>query len=374
MSRIAAIQIENFRSIEKCTWYPKAGFNCLFGPGDSGKSSILEAINWCLSGNQSRRPTDADFFQMDPQKAILIRIMLVDLPDALLSVEKYGLYHNGFNVITRDYHDEPGTGFDTALTITMTVDETLVPVRRLTSERVEDEDRARRDAGRVLNLIRMLRIQDGSSTHLGFGQGSVLYRLTDENLELSEALANAARAARTEFGHAANDQLSKTLARISEIATVMGISAAIDSNASIDAAQSTFRPSNIALHADNGVPLNSSGLGTSRLLIAALHKHAADGADIGVIDEIEAGLEPHRIIRLLHALGSKDEEPAIQVFATTHSAVVLRELDATQLARVQNRSGTADLPALSAEGPLPGTLRTFPEAFLAKSVIICDGA
>src|SRR5699024_3850169 len=139
-------------------------------------------------------------------------------------------------------------------------------------------------------------------------RGSVLYGLTDENLELSEALANAARAARTEFGQAANDQLSETLARVSEIAAGMGITEAIDSNASIDAAQSTLRPSNISLHNAYGVPLSSSGLGSLRLLIAALHKDAADGADIGIIDEIEAGLEPHRIIRLLHALGSKDQE------------------------------------------------------------------
>jgi hypothetical protein len=45
-----------------------------------------------------------------------------------------------------------------------------------------------------------------------------------------------------------------------------------------------------------------------------------------LVDELEHGLEPHRIIRFLGSLGAKEVEPPLQVFMTTHSPVALRDL------------------------------------------------
>lgn len=42
MARIRKIGIEHFRSIRSLAWHPGPGINCLIGPGDSGKSTILE--------------------------------------------------------------------------------------------------------------------------------------------------------------------------------------------------------------------------------------------------------------------------------------------------------------------------------------------
>ncbi len=78
------------------------------------------------------------------------------------------------------------------------------------------------------------------------------------------------------------------------------------------------------------VPLRSMGLGSSRLLVAGLQRRAAPKAHIALIDEIEHGLEPYRIARLLHVLGSKARDP-IQIFLTTHSPVVLRALSSAQI-------------------------------------------
>src|SRR3546814_4989268 len=50
-----------------------------------------------------------------------------------------------------------------------------------------------------------------------------------------------------------------------------------------------------------------------------------------LIDELEHGLEPHRIIRLLGSLGAKEAPPPLQVFMTTHSPVALLELSGNQL-------------------------------------------
>nr|WP_309476383.1 ATP-binding protein [Escherichia coli] len=48
MVRVCKVEIQNFRSIRLLTWLPSPGLNCLIGPGDSGKTTILDAIDLCL--------------------------------------------------------------------------------------------------------------------------------------------------------------------------------------------------------------------------------------------------------------------------------------------------------------------------------------
>ncbi|MGO4684118.1 AAA family ATPase [Hyphomicrobium sp. 2TAF46] len=40
------------------------GLNCLIGPGDSGKSSVLEAIDFCLGARRNLQISDADFHRL----------------------------------------------------------------------------------------------------------------------------------------------------------------------------------------------------------------------------------------------------------------------------------------------------------------------
>jgi predicted ATP-dependent endonuclease of OLD family len=47
-----------------------------------------------------------------------------------------------------------------------------------------------------------------------------------------------------------------------------------------------------------------------------------DGKNISLIDELEVGLEPHRIRGLIYKLKNSNQ----QIFTTTHSPVVIREL------------------------------------------------
>jgi predicted ATP-dependent endonuclease of OLD family len=48
MTVIRAIEIENFRGVKVLVWCPSEGINCLIGPGDSGKSTVLDAIDYCI--------------------------------------------------------------------------------------------------------------------------------------------------------------------------------------------------------------------------------------------------------------------------------------------------------------------------------------
>jgi len=53
MTIIRAIEIENFRSIKALSWLPREGINCIVGPGDGGKSTVLDAIDYCLGARRT---------------------------------------------------------------------------------------------------------------------------------------------------------------------------------------------------------------------------------------------------------------------------------------------------------------------------------
>ena len=65
MARIRKVEIENFRGIKELKWDPTEGMNCLIGPGDSGKSSILDAIDFCLGVRRTIQFTDVDFHRLE---------------------------------------------------------------------------------------------------------------------------------------------------------------------------------------------------------------------------------------------------------------------------------------------------------------------
>ena len=128
-----------------------------------------------------------------------------------------------------------------------------------------------------------------------------------------------------------------------------------------------------------------------RLLVAGLQKVAGQSS-ISIIDEAEFGLEPYRIIRLLDSLGAKTNDASQQVFLTTHSPVVLRELASIQLHTVRTKRITKPAVVDNDEVVQPETvqnsnlvfplgdsedaqktLRACAEAFLAPNVIVCEG-
>lgn len=104
----------------------------------------------------------------------------------------------------------------------------------------------------------------------------------------------------------------------------------------------------------------------------------ASKSHIALVDEIEHGLEPHRIARLLKFLASPpDGGPRPQVFMTTHSPVVIRELTASDIFSVQSKEGvTTVLSVADTAKDLDAAqrhLRSNPEAFLARRIVVGEG-
>jgi AAA domain, putative AbiEii toxin, Type IV TA system len=117
------------------------GLNCLIGPGDAGKSSVLDAIDYCLGARRSISFSDADFHSLDVSEPITITITIGELEDALKSMETYGQYL--FNPETNAIDDEPETGRETVLTLRLTVKNDLEPLWTLVSDRADAQGQAR---------------------------------------------------------------------------------------------------------------------------------------------------------------------------------------------------------------------------------------
>ncbi len=374
MARIRRLEIRNFRSIQALDWVPSAGINCLVGPGDSGKSTILDAIDLCLGARRSAPFGDIDFYRLDVSQPVVIAVTLGALPDTLLNLEAYGEFLRGYDAATRQVEDEPRAGIETVLTLRLTVTSDLEPAWSLYSERAEQQGLERGLGWKERTALAPARIGSFANTNLSWSRGSVLNRLTDERANLGAELARAAREARATFGNQAGAQLAETLRVVTQTATYLGVPVGASAQALLDAHSVSIGDGAIALHNEAGVPLRSLGTGSARLLIAGLQRMAAETATIALVDEVEYGLEPHRLARFLDSLGAKDPTLPLQVFMTSHSPVAIRELSGNQVFVVRAQAGRHDVREVGVADEVQSTLRADPEAFLAKSVIVCEGA
>ena len=179
---------------------------------------------------------------------------------------------------------------------------------------------------------------------------------------------------RLAFGAPGSEQLAKALGAVTDAAKKLGIPIGTKAKALLDASSVSFSGGTISLHDEAGAPLRGLGLGSTRLLIAGLQRQASAHASIIVIDELEHGLEPRRIIILPQALGPKDNPAPLQVFMTTHSPVAVRELAAAQLHVLRSRGGQHQALAVGGAGDVQGTIRRSPKALLANTIFVCEGA
>ncbi|KZL41509.1 chromosome segregation protein SMC [Pseudomonas syringae pv. syringae] len=374
MARIRDLKIRNFRSIYALDWAPSPGINCLIGPGDSGKSSILDAIDLCLGTRRTSVFGDMDFFAMNVENPIAISVTLGDLPASLLDIDVYGEFLRGFDHTTGAIEDEPRTDIETVITLLLRVGADLEPSWTLFSERAEQQQLERTLPWKERTALAPARIGSFTNTHLSWSRGSVLNRITEERAELGAELARAARQARTNFGNQAAVHLGQTLSVVQHTAQSLGVSVGAMPQALLDAHSVSIGEGAIALHSEAGIPLRSLGTGSSRLLVAGLQRAAASVAPIALVDEVEYGLEPHRLMRFLDSLGAKETVAPMQVFLTTHSPVALRELSGNQLFVVRACPDRHFALKAGDSNEVQSTLRADPEAFLAKSIIVCEGA
>lgn len=374
MAKIRHLKIENFRAFSKFEWRPGPGLNCLIGSGDSGKSTLLNAIDLTLGARQTKLFSDADFHLLNTDAPIKIEVTVGDLAEPLKNLDKYDLFLRGYNLATGEIEDEPADGLENALTICLTVSSDLDPVWSLFSDRAQAQGREKNLSWGDRVLLAPTRIGHLAEYHLSWRKGAVLNRMGDEAPNTLSAIAEAKRAARDAFGASTQPNLEGVLSKVSSAASHLGVQLEGDLQALLNAHSISLSGGTISVHDGNGLPLSALGLGSSRLLVAGLLNEAKIGSDIILVDELEHGLEPHRIMRFLDTIGAKSNDNVTQSFITSHSPVVLRELSDKQLFRIQPGPTEHSIACAEIDASSQGALRSFPEAFLAKSVFLCEGS
>lgn len=94
--RLRHLLVERFRGIRRLDWTWDGATICLVGPGDSTKTTILDAVEWALSPRWSLPVADTDFYRVTSEEPIVIEATVGELPPALLSDQKFGLEQRGW--------------------------------------------------------------------------------------------------------------------------------------------------------------------------------------------------------------------------------------------------------------------------------------
>lgn len=363
---IRRVSATNFRGILQAEWHlPDQRFLCLVGPGDSTKTTLLDTIALVLNPRWTATFTDADFHGCETTCPIIIRLLIGDLDDKALSDTAFGLHLTGLKPDGTLEHD-PSPESEPCVLMQLKVDSDLDPSWTVVRQD-EDDDGVPLTSGQR-KAMGLFRVDDRVDTHLRWGRGSALSRLTDEGT--STAVIAAQRAARTAVFEQPASPLHDTAKSVATAAAALGGGDFADVRPGWDPAASASA-SALLLH-DGQIPLTHAGLGSRRLISVAAQEQASAQGHILIVDEIEHGLEPHRLIHLIEQLRRNAARGRGQVIVTTHSPVVVQALNATDICVVQNTGGHTQVRHVSAE--MQGAFRAVPAAVLARQVIVGEGA
>jgi putative ATP-dependent endonuclease of OLD family len=369
--KIRSVSIKNFRGIRNCEWKLDQRLACLVGPGDSTKTTILEAIGMALSRSYRPRFGDADFYCCNAEQPIEIEVAVGALPEELIAEQSLGKDRSGIRPDGSFEHD-PVEGSEECLIVRLVVDRALEP--RWTVVRPgEGLDEGVPISAAQRSALGYLRIGEDTDTHLRWGRGSALNNMSEDSAQAGNVVLAAHREARVAAFEAIPPQLQEAAANVQKASQKLGSASYRTLRPGLDPAGSSGRFP-LLLH-DEDIPLTSHGLGTKRLTGIAIQEAAVRGGSIIAVDEIEHGLDPHRLCHLLRYLKETTKRGDLQVILTTHSPVVIRALEAADICVVRSGHGTTTVAAVPPDlEEVQGALRHAPAALLGRRVLVGEGA
>ncbi|MCA9627994.1 MAG: AAA family ATPase [Myxococcales bacterium] len=374
--RLRRLEITRFRGIRALDWRHIGNTVAIVGPGDSGKSTTVDAIERVLTPRWNFPFDDADFWNVDTSQPIVVRATLTDLPAEFFRDTKFGLcmqvydQESGTAIPSTEDRSEPA-----ALVVELRVDETLEPKWNVIDEHGGEH---RFQAG-DREALGMLRVGDYVDHHLAWSRTSTLTRLTSSGDAVTAVLAEATRQARTGVKQHDLVRLNEAAEAVERLAGDIGVSAHSKYRPHLDVGSLSIGSGSLSLH-DGDVPLRRAGLGTRRLLAIAMQREAASTQGLTLVDEFEHGLEPHRIRKLLRVLRGRPPEnkgagvhEGGQLILTTHSPTVLAELEPSDLF-VAVRASDDSVAVECLPDDIKYVVRRVPSALLARRVVVLEGA
>lgn len=376
--KIRRLDIENFRGIRSLSWVVPSDFVGLVGPGDSTKTTVLDALGAALSSRFNLAFSDSDFYAADPSRPITITVAVSDLPDKLVREQSQGKNRAGIRTdgtLEREPLSDPDV--DDCLLIRLRVGSDLEPIWSVI--RGLDDDEGERITANERAALGFFRVGEYANSHLRWGRGSALTGLTEADSGAGQALVEAQRKARAAVAGLSGTSLHAAADRVKDAASRLGGGPYTDLRPGLDGWSNTGGGS-LVLH-EGAIPLTSFGLGSRRLTSFAVQDLAVPDRSVLAVDEIEHGLEPHRLLHLMRHLQAQAQKGGLQVFLTTHSPIVVEGLDVSHLAVVRSTDGATTIKAvpdeLAADARLDmvqGLMRSRPSALLGRRVVVGEGA
>lgn len=367
--KLTRIEINNFRSIKHAdVFFPQnSRIMCIIGAGDSGKSTLLTAIEWVLWPSWSLIATDTDFYNCDTTKPIEITVYVTELPKALIKDDKFGLYLRDFGKVCNGGDDEPTDTGIAILTIQLIIDDTLEPKWNVITDRTDPKPISQKER----RLLSPGMVGSDHEKDFRWGRDSILQKYADSREVLHSAFTQAMRAAVKNTNLEALDQMASSVEEVGKRYGV-GFNGTIHNRLLM---QNGSYSTTVGMFDDN-VPFAQRGLGSKRLLSIGMNVDARDDGTLVLVDEVETGLEPYRISSLINQFRSQFKDKG-QLIITTHSRSVVCECGVSELSVINNDAGELKLHRLDKfeqiKGDIQGIIRGEPDAFLCKRIIVCEG-
>ncbi len=360
---IYQLQIKRYRGIRSLTWNPRTGLNLILGGGDVGKSTLLEAISTLFSPGYIQL-SETDYWQREYNDGFQIRAV-VSLPEAVeISHQKSFAWPwewDGTNAIVPSTSDSGG-------------DQIPVYIFQVQgTPELEANWEIIQPSGESTNLSPNLRRQIGvvrltsdekSDRDLRLVYGSALDRLLTDNAlksRISQLLAQA------DLGGLLNEDARKALQALDDSLKKNALPHNLNLEVTSSQGISVGALIGLFAEAENGVslPLSTWGSGTRRMTTLEVSAKTQSGTRITLIDEIERGLEPHRLRQLTRSVITNGG----QSFATTHNPIAIRESRDGTLWYMDANGNIGELD----KNKVSNQQTRDPETFLSKLTIVCEG-
>lgn len=377
---IRHVKIRRFRGINELSWTVGGKMVCLVGPGDSTKTTILDAIELALAPRWPIQFSDVDFYLRECKldNPIEIEVTVGELPEELLTQDKFGLLQRGWHRKDNRLKDDPLDDCEGVLTIKLTVDDSLEPEWNVIKPSNND---TRKIGWRERQKLGVIRLGTRAEQHLSWGRTSALSRLTSGPLRPGPALAPVQREAQQAFDKVELPKLVDAAGKAKRLAETYGLETAGEYHPGLDPGSLILGQGALTLY-DGKIPLRAKGLGSRRLTAIALQQSCVEQGAIVLVDEVEYGLDPHRIRRLLRNLrgsahsSGQDETSVVgvrpgQVLVTSHSPVAVRELSPEELRVTRSHEGVTEIIAPTSD--LAHAMLRDPEAIMARKIVVCEG-
>jgi putative ATP-dependent endonuclease of OLD family len=363
---IRKLTIQRFRGLETFDWHPVPGMNVILGGGDVGKTTVLEAIALLLNPSNAAVVAESDYWQRDSTQEFVIEAVMI-LPETTgISSQRnfsWPWAWNGQDAVA------PATSEDDDLPAP---DDPVYRVRvrgttelELVWEIVQPHDDADHFSVAVRRKIGVVRLSadERNDRDLRLVYGSALDRLLAD----SALRARIGKRVSDLDLHDSLNQLGKEAIKKLDERMIEAVLPR-DLKLGLTTSQGLSIGALIGLLATkNGVslPLASWGAGTRRMTALEIAASTEKEASVTIIDEIERGLEPYRLRKLINVLRERHG----QTFLTTHSPVAIACADQAHLWYLDSKG---DIGALPHEKIGPQQRRD-PETFLARVAVIAEG-